>query len=559
MPSPTSMSPITWERGRSRLLPGVHFREKKNQSGRFLYFGDRLSNARDVSLPTFRPRARARTICRTAPTCATRPAAAARGRLARERHRRFERWDQADCLIIMGVNAASNAPHADVARQSLSAGRPDRAHQSARRSGGRAPSFPHDLVDMALFRSTPVGTFNVQPRIGGRHGLDARRCQTSPSRPRARTPTPSIGRSSSVTRRAFAAYLVMLDEISCRNWSGNRGIDGKIRGWAKSPQSKAAIIAWCLGVTQQEHAVDTIREIVNVLLLRGNPWARGRRPQPDPRPFPCAGNRTCGIDHRPDENGWPVSTGLRHQVAPRTRAGYGAGDSRHDARGGGNFVGMAEILPARFRTPPTPSPAPAKCDLTIQVSTKLNRTTSSTAATPSILPPRAHRKGSRPGRAFKVTVEDSMSMVHLSYGMVAPCSPDFALRGPRSSPEWQGRRCATARRLGTMPPTTTRFATRWRKRLKGFEDFNRVRQPLGFPAPAGTRTGFSHGHGPGEFPSRRWRTLAPAAAPPARQHALTINGTREHLFGQRPLTGASRISAPDFHEQKTTWVNVAKI
>jgi anaerobic selenocysteine-containing dehydrogenase len=28
------------------------------------------------------------------------------------------------------------------------------------------------------------------------------------------------------------------------------------------------IVAWCLGVTQHEHGVDTVREIVNLLLLR---------------------------------------------------------------------------------------------------------------------------------------------------------------------------------------------------------------------------------------------------------------------------------------------------
>ena len=38
------------------------------------------------------------------------------------------------------------------------------------------------------------------------------------------------------------------------------------------------IIAWCLGFTQQEHGVDTVREIVNVLLLRGNIGREGAGP-----------------------------------------------------------------------------------------------------------------------------------------------------------------------------------------------------------------------------------------------------------------------------------------
>jgi anaerobic selenocysteine-containing dehydrogenase len=66
-------------------------------------------------------------------------------------------------------------------------------------------------------------------------------------------------------------------------------------------QSRSAIISWCLGVTQQEHAVDTVREIVNVLLLRGNIGREGAGPCPIRGHSNVQGNRTCGIDHRPDE------------------------------------------------------------------------------------------------------------------------------------------------------------------------------------------------------------------------------------------------------------------
>ncbi len=60
------------------------------------------------------------------------------------------------------------------------------------------------------------------------------------------------------------------------------------------------IIAWCLGVTQHEHGVDTVREIVNLLLLRGNIGREGAGPCPIRGHSNVQGNRTCGIDHRPD-------------------------------------------------------------------------------------------------------------------------------------------------------------------------------------------------------------------------------------------------------------------
>src|SRR6185312_13293909 len=65
--------------------------------------------------------------------------------------------------------------------------------------------------------------------------------------------------------------------------------------------ARATIIGWCLGVTQQEHGVDTIREIVNLLLLRGNIGREGAGPCPIRGHSNVQGNRTCGIDHHPSD------------------------------------------------------------------------------------------------------------------------------------------------------------------------------------------------------------------------------------------------------------------
>ena len=85
--------------------------------------------------------------------------------------------------------------------------------------------------------------------------------------------------------------------------------------------SERTIIAWCLGVTQHEHGVDTIREIVNVLLLRGN---IGRPGLGRPR---FAGTATfratapAGSTTAPDQRlAGPAGAGLRDQAAPPARA-----------------------------------------------------------------------------------------------------------------------------------------------------------------------------------------------------------------------------------------------
>ncbi|NEE28631.1 molybdopterin-dependent oxidoreductase, partial [Streptomyces sp. SID7982] len=45
-------------------------------------------------------------------------------------------------------------------------------------------------------------------------------------------------------------------------------------------EADRSIVSWCLGLTQHEHGVDTVREIVNLLLLRGNLGREGAGPSP---------------------------------------------------------------------------------------------------------------------------------------------------------------------------------------------------------------------------------------------------------------------------------------
>ncbi len=62
-------------------------------------------------------------------------------------------------------------------------------------------------------------------------------------------------------------------------------------------KSERVIISWCLGITQHEHGVDTVREVVNLLLLRGNIGREGAGPCPIRGHSNVQGNRTWG--HRP--------------------------------------------------------------------------------------------------------------------------------------------------------------------------------------------------------------------------------------------------------------------
>ena len=112
------------------------------------------------------------------------------------------------------------------------------------------------------------------------------------------------------------------------------------RGLLASPTAR--IISWCLGLTQHEHGVDTVREIVNLLLLRGNLGREGAGPSPVRGHSNVQGNRTCGIDHRPTEAFLDrLGRGLRDRPAARARPGHGRHASRRCTRGDVKvFVGM---------------------------------------------------------------------------------------------------------------------------------------------------------------------------------------------------------------------------
>lgn len=142
---------------------------------------------------------------------------------------------------------------------------------------------------------------------------------------------------------------------------------------------------------------------------------------------------------------------------------------------GGNFALAAPDTPYTYE-------ALRRCDLTVQVSTKLNRSHLVHGRRAIILPclGRTEKDQQRQG-VQSTSVEDSMSMVHLSLGMKRPASKHLLsepaiIAGmaraalPDSPTPWEWYIEDYDRIRDTMAQV-----------LDGFEDFNRrVRLPLGF-------------------------------------------------------------------------------
>ncbi|MHB8960290.1 MAG: FdhF/YdeP family oxidoreductase [Candidatus Limnocylindrales bacterium] len=437
-------------------------------------------------------------------------------------------WDEAEAIFLIGVNAASNAPRMLTSLANAYRRGAQLVHINPLvESAATRTIVPHDLVAMATFRATKIGTLNVQPRIAGDlallRGVAKAVLEAAESNPNA-VHREFVDRYTS----GFEDYRRTCAEASWSELEHQSGVpEATIRQVAEVYlRSDRTIISWCLGVTQQEHGVDTVREIVNLLLLRGNLGREGAGPCPIRGHSNVQGNRTCGIDHRPSEQFLdrlaavcgidpPRKEGLD---VVRTLQAMHRGDMKVFVGMGGNFA---------LATPDTAYTHAAlqELELTVQVSTKLNRSHIVHGKRALILPclARTERDRQRSGEQG-VTVEDSMAMVHLSVGMKDPASPHLL-----SEP---------AIVAGMAQATLPRSKTLWQdyvddydrirdaigKVVDGFEDYNRrVRRPLGFRIrqPARERV-FLTGSGRAEFSTAPLPDVIPAAG------RLTLGTMRSH-------------------------------
>ncbi|QSE96052.1 FdhF/YdeP family oxidoreductase [Fulvivirga lutea] len=257
--------------------------------------------------------------------------------------------------------------------------------------------------------------------------------------------------------------------------------------------SKKKIIAcWAMGLTQHKNAVDNIREVVNLLLLKGSIGKPGAGTCPVRGHSNVQGDRTVGIwEKLKPEFGQKLKEVFDFE--PPTKTGYdvveaiGAmkeGKAKFFFAMGGNFISA---------TPDTELTAKAlqQCDMTVHVSTKLNRSHLIHGKTALILPclGRTERDVQNGKKQF-VTVENSTGVVHQSNGNKTPAS-DTLLSEPKIVAELAK---ATLKNSKTNWDELVNDYDNIRevieKTIPGFDDYNaRVRKPGGFYLPNGARVG----------------------------------------------------------------------
>ncbi|MFF3462199.1 FdhF/YdeP family oxidoreductase [Streptomyces sp. NPDC002619] len=394
-------------------------------------------------------------------------------------------WEATDALFIMGVNAASNAPRmltslAEAYRRGAQIVHINPLVEAA----ATRTIVPHDFTDMALFKSTRTSTLNLQPRIGGDmallRGIVKAVLEQAKNDPKA-LDQEFIDRHTT----GFEAYRDLCEKTSWEEIERQSGIDraGILKAARIYGDADRSIFSWCLGVSQHEHGVDTVREIVNVLLLRGNLGREGAGPSPVRGHSNVQGNRTCGIDHRPTEDFLARLAEVCKIDPPHEHGLDTVGSIQAMHRGDVKvFVGMGGNFALAAPDTPYTYDALRKCDLTVHVSTKLNRSHLVHGRRALILPCLGRTEEDHQRRGIQSTsVEDSMSMVHMSLGMKRPASRHLLsepaiIAGiaraalPDSPTPWEWYIEDYDRIRDTMAQV-----------LDGFEDFNRrVRLPLGF-------------------------------------------------------------------------------
>jgi formate dehydrogenase major subunit len=256
--------------------------------------------------------------------------------------------------------------------------------------------------------------------------------------------------------------------------------------------SKATIVCWALGLTQQPHSVNTLKEIVNLLLVQGNFGKPGAGACPVRGHSNVQGDRTMGIWEKPTEK-FIAALEAEFGIPFPLEHGYESVQAQHALEAGevDVFVSMGgNFLSAASDTENTRAGL-KRTGLTVHVSTKPNLSHVAHGRTSLILPTlgRTDVDDKHPGGRQFVSIEDSMSVVHSSQGRLRPVSEHLlaepvivarmaqAILGEDHPVDWR----AMAEDYDVIRDHISRV-------IPGFEDYNtRVRGKDGFVLPSPPR------------------------------------------------------------------------
>jgi molybdopterin-dependent oxidoreductase alpha subunit len=318
--------------------------------------------------------------------------------------------------------------------------------------------------------------------------------------------------------------------------------------------SNKIIACWAMGLTQHKNAVDTIKEVVNLLLLKGSIGKPGAGTCPVRGHSNVQGDRTMGIYEKPS-TAFLANIKRAFGFDPPAKHGYDTVECIHAMHEGKAKVFFAMGGNFLSATPDTKYTAAAlqRCRLTVQVSTKLNRSHLITGEEAIILPTYGRSDiDLLNNEAQFVTCENSMGVVQISKGSLKPVSDQLmseaiivcnlakATLGNHAGEWWDG-----------FMKNYDNIRDAIEKTIPGFEKYNdRVRKPGGFYLPNISREGKFNGlTGCAAF------NIAPVTATPLSNGEYIMMTIRSHDQFNTTIYGLNDRYRGVYNERRVIFMN----
>ena len=390
-------------------------------------------------------------------------------------------FNHADLILVIGQNPGTNHPRMLTAlRDAKKKGAKIISINPLPETGLQRFKHPQDYMN-ADFQTTQLADIFVPVRIGGDAALlkgIMKILLESGTLDRSFIDTKTIG---------FDKFRESLENHTWDQIVHDSGIERAIIEEIASycDESNATIACWAMGLTQHRNGVAVIQEVVNLLLLGGHIGRKGAGVCPVRGHSNVQGDRTVGIWEAPSESFIEkLEEGLNFSI-PR-KHGYDVVHAIHAMEQGNVdvFISMGgNFLSA---TPDTRRTASGlrNVGLTVQISTKLNRSHLITGKTAIILPVlgRTEIDIQESGEQF-VTVENSMGVVHRSKGNTKPVSINL-ISEPFLVAQLGVRLCPDVLPWREYMRNYDKIRDLMERSLHGFDDYNhRVRAPNGFLLP----------------------------------------------------------------------------
>ncbi|WP_428943130.1 FdhF/YdeP family oxidoreductase [Pantoea sp. FN060301] len=343
---------------------------------------------------------------------------------------RLDDFDHADAIFVFGQNPGTNHPRMlHSLRHAADHGAKIVTFNTLRERGLERFADPQKPLEVVTSKAGTISSTYYQPNLGGDMAAVRGMVKALAETHRARVAAGEKGLFDEVFINAktegMEAYLAAVDATEWSHIEKQSGLsEQQIREAAAIYQSAERVICtWAMGITQHKHSVETVREIVNLQLLFGQLGKKGAGLCPVRGHSNVQGNRTMGIDEKPSQ-AFLDSMAAHFGFEPPRNIGHNTVEALEAMLRGEVkvLIALGGNLAAAAPDSPRTEQALRRCGLTVQISTKLNRSHLCPGAEDALILPtigRTEQDIQASGPQF-ITVEDSFSMVHASEGVGKP-------------------------------------------------------------------------------------------------------------------------------------------